>query len=221
MQAGHLDYELLYPGAFPLLKVRLKQGETIKAESDAMVAMTGTVDVEGKLEGGLRAGLGRVLASEKFFFQTLTARRGPGEVLLAPAYVGDISTIPLDGTKAYLVKTDGFLASSNSLNVSTTVQNLTRGLFSGAGLWVLKVSGSGVLFVSAYGALHPVDVPAGEEVTIDNAHLVAWPEGMHYDIKVASSRLISSLTSGEWLVCRFRGPGRVLIQTRKLVVPSG
>ena len=49
---------------------------------------------------------------------------------------------------------------------------------------------------------------------IDNAHLVAWPENMHFNIERASSGWISSITSGEGLVCRFHGPGKVLIQSR-------
>jgi uncharacterized protein (AIM24 family) len=49
---------------------------------------------------------------------------------------------------------------------------------------------------------------------IDNGHLVAWPEDMEYKIQKASSGWFSSATSGEGLVCRFTGPGRVLIQTR-------
>ena len=40
-----IDYDLLYPGAFSMLKVRLKAGESMKAESDAMVAMSNTIDV--------------------------------------------------------------------------------------------------------------------------------------------------------------------------------
>ena len=59
-----VDYELLYPGAFTMLKVRLQRGEMIKAESDAMVAMSNTVDVEGKLEGGVLGGLGRMLSGD-------------------------------------------------------------------------------------------------------------------------------------------------------------
>ncbi|MBS3994632.1 MAG: AIM24 family protein, partial [Alkaliphilus sp.] len=80
-----MKYEILYQGAFPIVKVNLQSGEIMKAESDAMVAMSNTIDVEGKLEGGLLGGIGRMLAGEKFFFQTLRASRGPGEVLLAPS----------------------------------------------------------------------------------------------------------------------------------------
>ncbi len=209
-----LDYELLYPGAFTMLKVRLKNGERIKAESDAMVAMSTTIDVEGKLEGGLFGGLGRMLTGEKFFFQQLAANRGPGEALLAHAIPGDIKAIEMNGSQDYILQKDGFFAGSDSLEVSTKMQNLTKGLFSGEGFFIIKVTGRGTLFVSSYGAIHPIEVPAGGEVIIDNSHLVAWPANMQYKIEKASSGWISSFTSGEGLVCRFYGPGLVLIQTR-------
>jgi uncharacterized protein (TIGR00266 family) len=210
-----MRYELLYPGAFTLLKAYLDANETIKAESDAMVAMSSTVDVAGKMEGGVLGGLARkFLTGEKFFFQTLKASRGPGEVLLAHAIPGDIQAIELDGKTSYVIQKDGFFAGSESLEVSTKMQNLTKGLFSGEGFFIIQVSGVGTLFVSSYGAIHPIDIPAGQEIIIDNQHLVAWPEGMQYKIERASSGWISSITSGEGLVCRFQGPGRVLIQTR-------
>lgn len=209
-----LPHEILYPGAFPLLKLPLRQGQAIKAEAGSMVSMSNTIDVEGRLEGGLLGGLGRMLTGEKFFFQTLAARRGPGEVLLAPVMPGDIHAIELNGSEGWSVQKDGFFAAAETVDVATKMQNLSQGLFSGEGFFIIKVGGRGTLFVSAYGAIHPVDIPAGEELVIDNAHLVAWPDSTSYKIEKASSGWISSLTSGEGLVCRFRGPGRVLIQTR-------
>jgi uncharacterized protein (TIGR00266 family) len=209
-----MKYELLYPGAFALLKVSLGEGETIKAESGAMVAMSPTIDVEGKMEGGLFKSLGRMLAGESFFFQTLAAKRGPGEVLLAHEIPGEICPLEMNGDISYLLQKDGFFAGSPELDISTKVQNLTKGLFSGEGFFVVKVSGKGTLFVSSYGSIHPLDLADGQEMIIDNAHLVAWPESMEYKIEKASSGWISSFTSGEGLVCRFKGPGRVLIQTR-------
>ena len=208
-----MDYEILYPGAFPLLKVQLKQGETLKAEADAMVSMSTTVDVEGKMEGGILGGIGRMLAGEKFFFQTLNARRGPGEVLLAPSIPGDIVDVDLDGSYSLVVQKDGFLAGTMGLEVSSKMQNLMQGLFSGEGFFTLKISGRGTVFLNAYG-IHAINLEAGEERIIDNSHLVAWPDYMDYKIEKASSGWISSFTSGEMLVCRFKGPGVVLIQTR-------
>lgn len=209
-----MDYEILYPGAFPLLKVQLTKGETLKAESDAMVSMASTIDVEGKMEGGLLGGIGRMLSGEKFFFQTLDARRGPGEVLLAPSIPGDIVDVELDGSYNLVVQKDGFLAGSTGIEVSSKMQNLMQGLFSGEGFFTLKVSGRGTVFLNSYGGIHAINLEAGEERIIDNSHLVAWPEYMDYKMEKASSGWISSFTSGEMFVCRFKGPGVVLIQTR-------
>ncbi|QUH18534.1 TIGR00266 family protein [Alkaliphilus sp. B6464] len=209
-----MKYEILYGNAFPIVKINLQKGERIKAESDAMVSMSSTIDLDGKLEGGLFKGLGRMLAGEKFFFQTLAANRGPGEALLAPSVPGGIVDVELDGSYGLCVQKDGFLAASDSISVDTQMQNLTRGLFSGEGFFILKVRGTGTVFINSYGAIHPINLEAGEEVIIDNSHLVAWPDYMQYNIEKASSGWISSWTSGESLVCRFRGPGTVLIQTR-------
>ncbi|MFZ5642850.1 MAG: TIGR00266 family protein [Bacillota bacterium] len=209
-----MKHKILYQGAFPLVQINLEKGETIKAESDAMVAMSSTVDVEGRMEGGLLGGIARMVAGESFFLQTLTARRGPGEVLLAPSMPGDVVDVELDGSYNLVVQKDGFLAGSAGLQVSAKLQNLAQGIFSGEGFFVVKVSGRGMVFINSYGGIHVINLEQGEDYVVDNAHLVAWPDYMHYTIEKASSGWISSFTSGEVAVCRFRGPGPVIIQTR-------
>ncbi len=208
-----MKYNIHYKDTFSLLEVQLEQGEGVKAESGAMVTMDSTIDVEGKAEGGIFKGLGRMLAGESFFFQTLVANRGAGTATLAPTTVGSITPLQLNG-EAYSVQKDGFLAATNGINIDTKVQNLSRGLMSGEGFFILKVHGNGVVFVSSHGAIHEIDIPAGKEVVIDNGHLVAWPESVNYTIEKASKGWLSSFTSGELLVCRFTGPGKVYIQTR-------
>jgi len=209
-----MNYKILYQGAFPLVQAYLQQGETIKAEYDAMVGMSNTIDVEGKMDGGLLGGISRMIAGESFFFQTLTARRGPGEVLLAPSTPGDIIDIELDGSYSMLVQKDGFLAGSAELVVSTKMQNLAQGIFSGEGFFIVKISGKGIVFINTYGGIHMINLEPGQEYVIDNSHLVAWPDYMQYTIEKASKGWISSFTSGEVAVCRFKGPGPIIIQTR-------
>lgn len=209
-----MNYKILYDEAFPILQVNLQKGERIKAEFDAMVSMSTNFDIDGNIEGGILAGLGRMLAGEKFFFQTITAARGSGEVLLAPSTIGGIVDVELDGSYNLMVQKDGFLAGTEGINVNTKMQNLTQGLFSGEGFFIVNVSGRGTVFLNSYGAIHAINLAEGEEVMIDNNHLVAWPDYMTYNITKAAKGWISSLTSGEALVCHFRGPGTVLIQTR-------
>lgn len=209
-----LDYEILYQEAFPIVRYKLKRGEKIKAEADAMIAMSNTIDVTGGVEGGILGGITRMIAGEKFFFQYLTASRGDGEVLFGHSQPGGIVDVELDGSYRLKVQKDGFLAASDSIQVDTKCQNLMQGLFSGEGFFILNVSGKGVVFLSSYGAVHAINLNEGEEIVVDNSHLVAWADHMQYKIEKASNGWVSSIMSGECLVCRFKGPGVILIQTR-------
>ena len=211
-----MKYEILYGNAFPVIRCELERGESVKAESDAMIAMSATLDIEGSMEGNLLGGLARkFLAGEKFFFQTIRANRGPGKLLLGHSSLGGIVDVELDGSYHLRVQKDGFLAATPGITVETAMQNLMQGFFSREGFFVLDVHGRGTVFLSSFGAIHAINLAPGEEILIDNGHLVAWPDYMNYHIEKASSGWISSVISGEALVCRFTGPGVVLIQTRK------
>ena len=211
--------EILYPGAFPMVRIELASGESVKAESGAMVACSPTVDVESKMEGGLLGALSRkMLSGEKFFFQTLRASRGPGEALLAPTVPGDIVILELDGVNEYLVQKDGFLAGAEGVKIETRTQSLSRGLLGGEGFFILRMSGTGSLILNSFGAVHKVELKPDQEYIVDNSHLVAWTATTSYNIEKASAGWIASFTSGEGFVCRFRGPGIVYIQSRN---PSG
>jgi len=56
----------------------------------------------------------------------------------------------------------------------------------------------------------------GERYIVDNGHLVAWNTKYVLE-RVASGGIISGLSSGEGLVCKFTGPGTIFIQTRNPV----
>ena len=207
--------EILYPGAFPMARVMLAAGETVKAESGAMVAASPTIDVESKMEGGFLGALSRkLLTGEKFFFQTLRATRGAGEVLLAPTVPGDIVVMELDGVTEYMVQKDGFLAGAENIKIERQMQNLSRGLLGGEGFFLLKIGGVGPLILNSFGAIHKVELKPNEEYIVDNSHLVAWTGTTTYSIEKAAAGWIASFTSGEGFVCRFRGPGVVYIQSR-------
>lgn len=148
-----MRYEIMQPGAFAFLKVQLEAGESIKAESDAMMAMSGNIKVEGKMEGGMLGGLARkFLSGESLFFQHLTAQGQAGEAVLAPPIPGDVSAYELTGN-TLCITSGGFLAAEESVKIETKMQNLGKGLFSGAGLFVVKASGTGTLFFNSFGAL--------------------------------------------------------------------
>ncbi len=207
--------EILYPGAFPMVRVELAEGEHIKAESGAMVACSPTIDIESKMEGGFLGALSRkFLTGEKFFFQTLRASRGSGEALLAPTVPGEIVVLELDGVNEYLVQKDGFLAGADGITIDSQMQSMTRGLLGGEGFFILKMSGKGMLVLNSFGAIHRIELKPDQDYIVDNSHLVAWSATTTYNIEKATSGWVASFTSGEGFVCRFRGPGVVYIQSR-------
>ncbi|MDR1080505.1 MAG: TIGR00266 family protein [Deltaproteobacteria bacterium] len=208
-------FEILYGAAFPILLYRLDQGEVFKAESGSMVAMDGHLELAAKMEGGIMQGLARkFLSGEKAFFQYVTAPKGPGEAYFAPTYPGSIFPVELNGSARLRIQKDGFLAGTADVALETISQGLAKGLFSKEGFFILRASGTGILFLSSYGAIHPLQLQPGQVVNIDNGHLVAWNDDLRYEIRKASKSIVTSITSGEGLVCSFTGPGTVYIQTR-------
>ncbi len=209
-----LHYELLYPGAFTLARVDLPAGRELRAEAGAMVAMSATLEVTGKMAGGLLGGLGRLMTGEKLFLQTLQATRGAGSVYVAPATPGDIAAVELEG-RGVIVQKGGFLACSEGVEVDPHMQNLAQGLFSGEGFFIMRAEGRGLLLLESFGAIHRLELRAGEQKIVDNGHLVAWSASMDYRLEMASAGIVAAMTSGEAIVCRFTGPGTLYLQSRR------
>ena len=205
--------EILYQGSMPVVLVHLSANEVIRAEAGAMVYMDPTIDVEGKAKGGIASGLGRMITGESFFVQELIAKRGAGKVMLAPSNIGNLAEIMLDGKTVWSLQKGAYLCSETTVATNVKTQSLAKGLFSGEGLFIIQASGTGKLIVNSFGAIHKIDLD-NEEIIIDNGHLVAWDSNLTYEIKKASAGFISSLTSGEGLVTRFKGTGTIYIQTR-------
>jgi len=204
------------PGAYALARVELNTGEGVRAETGAMVAMSPTVEIQAKAEGGMVKSFMRSLAGESFFQQTLRATKGPGEIILAPGPTGDITVLDINPQTPYLVQKGSFLACEESVEVTTKTQGLVKGLLSGEGFFILAASGQGKLVLSSFGAIVRMKLEAGQEWLVDNGHLVAWPASLDYNIEKASKGLFSTVFSGEGLICRFRGPGEILVQSRNV-----
>jgi uncharacterized protein (TIGR00266 family) len=78
---------------------------------------------------------------------------------------------------------------------------------------MLKCAGTGDLILSSYGAVKTLDLAQGQTHIMDTGHMVAFSEGTGYEVqKVGGWK--STLLSGEGLVVKLTGPGRVWMQTR-------
>jgi uncharacterized protein (TIGR00266 family) len=175
-----------------------------------MLAMSSTVDIEART-GGIGKIVGRLLAGESMFQSRFVAARGGGEVMLAPALPGDVQAIRLEGD-AYLLTSGAFLAASDGLEVNSRTR--LKNFLVGESLFMLRVAGSGLLFVSAFGAIHAVHLEPGETIVVDSGHLVAWSDTMEVQASRATRSFLGSALSAEGMVARLTGPGVIYMQTR-------
>ncbi len=198
--------------SYSLALVKLDPGEAIRTEAGAMVGMSPGLALETKVAGGLLAGLKRsFLGGESFFMNTYRAPAQGGEITLAPVLPGDMMVRELKD-ETLLVQSGSFVASSEGISLDTKWSG-ARTFFAREGLIMLRVSGTGKLILSSYGAIHEMELGPGESYTVDTGHLVAFTEGMGFKVR-AIGGLKSTLFSGEGLVVDLTGPGKVLIQTR-------
>ena len=78
---------------------------------------------------------------------------------------------------------------------------------------MLKCDGQGDLFISSYGAIHTIELPAGAGYVVDTGHIVAFESTMTYNVRGVGG-MKQTLFSGEGLVAEFVGPGRLYLQSR-------
>ena len=131
--------------------------------------------------------------------------------------------VELTGQKLF-VQPGSYLAGDASLSIG--IQGSARGMLSGEGLFLLTVQGSGLLLLSSFGAIHTKELGSGEEYIVDTGHIVAFEDTMQWQIEKATGPtqgvggflkgLMKSALTGEGFVCRYRGPGKLYIQTRQL-----
>jgi len=205
-----VTHEILYRPMAAVAMIRLGPGESVRAETGSMVAMTPNVEIEART-GGLGKIVGRLLAGESAFQTRFVAARGEGELVLAPSFPGDVQAIRLEGD-AYLVTSGAFLAGSDDLEVNSRTR--LKNFLVGESLFMLRVSGSGLLLVSAFGAIHATELHLGEQLVVDSGHLVAWSDTMEVKVGKAARSFLGSALSGEGIVATLTGPGVIYMQTR-------
>jgi uncharacterized protein (TIGR00266 family) len=218
-QGRGYSYEILHQPSFSLAVVQLAAEQSILAEAGAMVSMSANVELQSQMKGGLMGAFKRAVGGESAFVSTFTARGEPGEVTFAPGSPGDIAAIEMSNQLFY-VQSSSYLAGDAGLNVDTRWGG-AKTFFGGEGLFVLQVSGTGLLLLSSFGAIHRKRLNVGERYVVDTGHLVAWEGTTQYTLRKAAAGFFRSMVSGEGMVAEFSGPGEILIQTRNLAALAG
>lgn len=210
-----MHFEIKYNPAHSLAIAHLSPGESVRAEATAMVSMSRSLQVDtntGPQGGGgffkkLKRGF---LGGESFFQNVFRATSSEAHVTLAPQLCGSMIVHEMTG-EDLLIQGSSYVAAPDSVLVDTQFQGF-KGFFSGESLFFLKASGQGPVLMNAFGAIETLDLDG--EIIVDTGHLVAFTAGISYEIEKAGAGWISSFLSGEGLVLRMRGRGKLYVQSR-------
>jgi uncharacterized protein (TIGR00266 family) len=158
-----------------------------------------------------------VLGGESLFINTFTAERD-AEITMAPAFPGDVKLMHLEHETLF-VQSGSYMASTGDIEIDTKWGG-AKTFFSGEGFFLLKLTGTGDLLVSSYGAIREITIAAGEKMIVDTGHMVAFGEGVGYEVRKVSGWK-QTMLSGEGFVVHLTGPGTALLQTRSAHALAG
>ena len=143
-------------------------------------------------------------------------------MLFAPGHPGEVRILEVNGDSWSL--TDGaFLCAEESLSLETKRNKSISGSFFGGtgGFFIMSVSGTGTLAVSALGAIQEMPIPPGGELVVDSGHVVAWPGTAEMSASLSTGqgggmlgKVVGSIKTGEGVVLRFKGTGSILVASR-------
>ena len=209
-----MDVEVRHSPSFAAARVTLAGGEELRAESGAMMATSSGVDVKASTQGGVMKGLKRsVLGGESLFITTYSAPPSGGWVDVAHHLAGDIIVKAVSSERPISVTKGCWLASASGVDLDTKWGGF-KNLFGGEGGFLIRTSGEGMILLACYGAIDTIELQAGESVTVDTGHVVAFDPDTTMQLRKIAGGIVQSLKSGEGMVFDFTGPGWVMTQTR-------
>lgn len=214
-----MNIDLIFQPGNAVARVALAPHESVTAEGGSMIAMDGDMAIETTTrqrggKGGLLAAAKRMLSGESFFLNHFTAGANGGELFLATTLPGDMLHQRLTGN-TLIVQSGSYVACSDGVNIELGWQGF-KSLFSGESVFWLKLSGTGDVILSSFGAIYPIEVN-GEHI-VDSGHIVAFDETLDFSITKPGKSWLSAFLGGEGLVCKFQGQGTVWCQSHN---PSG
>lgn len=168
-----------------------------------MVQMSPSITLQGKVKFSMK----KMFTGSEMAEAILA---GPGEVSLAPSLFGDITTIPINGDGSLNMGKDAFLACTAGVEKKIKSQGLGKAFFSGEDMFLYRVSGQGLLWVTSFGAIVVREVcKASLQISLQVAP--ALLQGHSVDRQDSSSTTNSTLlTTDIWW------PGVVNTQSREL-----
>lgn len=209
-----LNVEVRHSPAFAVARLSLAPNQRVRASSGSLYMRDAAVAVEAKMEGGFKGAFKRAVGGQSFFTSTFV---GPGDrsswVDLTQVLPGELLTVDLDGRTGLVLTQGSWLASTADIQLDTKWGGF-KSLMGGDRFFAVHLTGAGQALLSSYGAIDAFTLAAGQEVVVDAGHLLGYEDNMNVNVQTQGGGFLNSVKSGELIVVKIVGPGRVWTQTR-------
>ena len=202
--------EIRHGDTHPTLVIGLGSGDAVTAEAGTMMAVGDGVTMQRPEEGGVLDSIRKRISDRTPIRVVRYVAETAGEVTLAPPLPGDIVRISVPEDPLYVVQAGSFVAAHDDVSLRSTSDG--EQTLRGEELSFLQLVGSGSAFIAGYGAVERRTLNRGDQLTADAGHVIAFT-GVSHELETVQG-LKSAVFDDEGVVSRFRGPGRVWLQTR-------
>ena len=197
-----------------VVRLTLSKGQSLWVSRGGLLAYQG-IDWRLKVPGGAGKAVGRMLSGEGASLIHVTANRDDAKVVVAANQPGKLATWDLD--RGPIVCTSGsFVAALGQVDIDVTMARSAGAMaFGGAGLFLQRLSGTGIAIVHGAGDFIPVELADGEKLLVSTGNLAVFSGGVNYGVR-GTGGCLKAVFGGEGLfMTELTGPGWVMLQSLK------
>lgn len=203
------------------VRLSLEAGQTLWASKGSLLAYDDGIDWDLRMPGGgAGKALGRVMSGEGLAMTHVTGKRAGASLVLSANQPGRLATWDL--SRGAIVCTKGsFVAALGDVNIDvTTARSAGAAFFGGAGLFLQKLSGSGIAIVHGSGDFVEHQLGEGEKLLVSTGNLALFSAELSYGVRgVGGCRKMFFGGEGAFMT-ELVGPGWVMLQSLKKLGPS-
>lgn len=202
--------------------ITLNRGQQLWVSRGALLSYSDGIDWALRIPGGATKAIGRMMSGAGAALVHVTSRVDGATVVLSANQPGRLATWDL--SKGAIICTHGsFVAALGDADISVTMARSPGAmLFGGAGLFLQKMSGSGIAVVHGAGDFIEKHLDPGEKLLVSTGNLAVFSADVSYGVRGVGG-CGKMIFGGEGLfMTELTGPGWVMLQSlKKLPMAQG
>ncbi|MEO0600446.1 MAG: AIM24 family protein [Myxococcota bacterium] len=197
------------------VQIGLDRGQSLWCSRGSLLAYDPKIDWTLRVPGGAGKAVSRMMSGEGIALTHVEARADGASLTLAANQPGRLATWDLD--RGPIVCTSGsFVAALGDVDIDVTIaRSAGAALFGGAGLFLQRLSGTGIAVVHGAGDFVERQLAPGETILVSTGNLALFSGEVDYGIRGVGG-CGKALFGGEGVfMTELTGPGWVMMQSLK------